>query len=114
MNAIGGLDIGTTGSKISLYDEKARLLVSYYTEYVASVNDGAHTVHFGVIFDAVKKLLREATEKYDITALGVTSFVRPLLCLIRTIIFLHLLFSIQTQEAAMNAIPCATCWEEIT
>ena len=35
MNAIGGLDIGTTGSKISLYDEKARLLVSYYTEYVA-------------------------------------------------------------------------------
>ncbi len=74
MNAIGGLDIGTTGSKISLYDEKARLLVSYYTEYAASVNDGAHTVHFGVIFDAVKKLLREATEKYDITALGVTSF----------------------------------------
>ena len=30
---IGGLDVGTTGAKIVLYNENGNLLDTYYTEY---------------------------------------------------------------------------------
>ena len=32
MKIVAGLDVGTTGAKISLYNEKAELLVTHYTE----------------------------------------------------------------------------------
>ena len=32
---IGGLDVGTTGCKIALYDGDARIIATYYREYDA-------------------------------------------------------------------------------
>lgn len=74
MSIIGGLDVGTTGCKISLYDGSANLLSTYYTEYDAACQRGEHEIDFNVIRESVMCLLKQATEKYEITALGVTCF----------------------------------------
>lgn len=71
---IGGLDVGTTGCKIVLYNEKADLLATYYREYDAMHKDGTHEIDFGDVKGGVLALLKEATSNYKLDALGVTSF----------------------------------------
>lgn len=71
---IGGLDVGTTGCKIVLYNERAELLATYYTEYTATHRNGRHEIHFGEVKDGVLSLLKQAVKEYRIDALGVTSF----------------------------------------
>ncbi len=71
---IGGLDIGTTGCKIALYDQNATLLNTYYNEYDAVHKDGQHEIDFADVKNGVLKLLKMAVKDYDLTALGVTSF----------------------------------------
>ncbi len=71
---IGGLDIGTTGCKIALYDENATLLNTYYNEYDAVRVDGQHEISFEDVRKGVLKLLKNAVKDYTLTALGVTSF----------------------------------------
>ena len=72
--AIGGLDVGTTGCKIALYDEDARIAATYYNEYDAVHKDGQHEIDFNDIKNGVLKLLKQAVSEYKIDALGVTSF----------------------------------------
>ncbi len=71
---IGGLDVGTTGCKIALYDEDANLLSTYYNEYDSKHYDGQHEINFADIRDGVLKLLKNAVKDYKVEALGVTSF----------------------------------------
>ena len=71
---IGGLDAGTTGCKLALYDEKGTLLSIYYQEYASTHKDGEHEIHFDDIKEGVWTLLRTAAQEYPIDALGVTSF----------------------------------------
>ena len=71
---IGGVDIGTTGCKIVLYNEKAELLNTYYCEYNATHKNGQHEIDFTNVKCGVLSLLSEATNNYKIDALGVTSF----------------------------------------
>ncbi len=71
---IGGLDVGTTGCKIALYDDKANLLNTYYNEYDSKHFDGQHEINFEDIKNGVLKLLKNATSEYKVDALGVTSF----------------------------------------
>ncbi len=71
---IGGLDVGTTGCKIVLYNEKAELLNTYYCEYDAIHKDGQHEIDFIDVKSGVISLLCEAVNNYKIDALGVTSF----------------------------------------
>ena len=71
---IGGLDVGTTGSKIVLYDENCKLVDTYYFEYPAIHKDGQHEIDFTNIKNGVLSLLKEALKKYKIEAIGVTSF----------------------------------------
>ncbi|MGN0492420.1 MAG: L-fuculokinase, partial [Acutalibacteraceae bacterium] len=71
---IGGLDVGTTGCKIALYDEKATLLATYYREYEAVHKGGCHEIDFGDIKIGVLSLLKQAANEHKIDALGVTSF----------------------------------------
>lgn len=72
--AIGGLDVGTTGCKIALYDENADVVATYYNEYDAVHSDGQHEIDFADIKDGVLKLLKLAVGEHRIDALGVTSF----------------------------------------
>ena len=71
---IGGLDVGTTGCKIALYDEQAKLLDTYYQEYDVTRTNGQHEIDFCAIRDGVLGLLRQAVAAYRLDALGVTSF----------------------------------------
>ena len=71
---IGGLDVGTTGCKIVLYNENAELLNTYYCEYDAVHRDGQHEIDFADVKDGVLSLLKKAAGEYKIDALGVTSF----------------------------------------
>ncbi len=71
---IGGLDVGTTGCKIALYDEQANLLDTYYQEYNVTRENGQHEMDFRVVRDGVFGLLKQATAAYHLDALGVTSF----------------------------------------
>ena len=71
---IGGLDVGTTGCKIALYNEKAKLLNTYYCEYDSIHKDGRHEIDFNDVKNGVLSLLKKAVKQYKIDALGVTSF----------------------------------------
>lgn len=74
MKIAGGLDIGTTGCKIALYDENVKHIETYYSEYDATYKGGQYEIDFEKILLSVKGLLKKATSKYEITTLGVTSF----------------------------------------
>ena len=71
---IGGLDVGTTGCKIVLYNENAQLLETYYTEYDAVHKNGQHEINFEDVKNGVISLLQQAVKHYKVDALGVTSF----------------------------------------
>ncbi|MBQ4612745.1 MAG: carbohydrate kinase [Clostridia bacterium] len=69
-----GLDIGTTGCKIALYDESCSLLNTYYKEYDVVHNNGCHEIDFTDVKNGVFSILKTAVDNYRIDALGVTSF----------------------------------------
>ncbi len=70
---IGGLDIGTTGCKIVLFDEQGVQQKNVYREYEVKRENGLHEVDCTGIFNAVKALLFEVKD-FDIKAIGITSF----------------------------------------
>lgn len=71
---IGGLDIGTTGCKLSVYDESGEFLCNAYREYDVSRRGGAHEVDASVILGAVKTVIADCGRQYAPDAIGVTSF----------------------------------------
>lgn len=71
---IGGLDVGTTGCKLSLYNGNAELIARYYREYDVLRNNGCHEIDFNDIKNGVTDILKEAVKEYEINAVGVTSF----------------------------------------
>jgi len=71
---IGGLDVGTTGCKVVLYNENGNLLETYYTEYDAVHQNGQHEIDFNAVRAGVFSLLQQAVKAHTIDALGVTSF----------------------------------------
>jgi len=74
MKIIGGLDVGTTGCKIALFDEKGTNLNNYYCEYEVLHQNGLHEINFNDVKHGVLSLLKSAANQYKIDALGVTSF----------------------------------------
>ncbi|MBE7030650.1 MAG: carbohydrate kinase [Ruminococcaceae bacterium] len=73
--AIAGLDIGTTGCKVSVYEPDGRFITSSYREYAARYDNGEQEIEFDAIWEAVQTVIREASSKADhIDALGVASF----------------------------------------
>lgn len=71
---IAGLDVGTTGAKIALYDENAVLINTYYNEYPSDRKNGKHEISFADIKKGVLGLLKKAASEHKITAMAVTSF----------------------------------------
>ena len=71
--AIGGLDIGSTGAKITVLEESGTPLHTGYAEYAR--NTGPHEVDPESIWAAVKRLLADAAKAVPtIEAVGITSF----------------------------------------
>jgi len=71
---IGGLDIGTTGCKLSVYTADGEFVYNKYTEYNVTRRHGEHEVDADMIFSAVCEVIGEVCSKYEVSAIGVTSF----------------------------------------
>ena len=71
---LGGLDVGTTGCKLTVYNEKGEFLFKAYEEYEASRTEGEHEIDAEEIFRGVKSVIRQAAKDYPIDAMGVTTF----------------------------------------
>lgn len=72
---IAGLDIGTTGCKLTVFDENGVYLDKAYQEYPVKRESDAHEVNAAAIMDGVLSVMRKIGEKHtDITGIGVTSF----------------------------------------
>ena len=61
---LGGLDIGTTGCKLSLYTEKGEFVYNAYREYDASRKSGAHELDVETLFAAVCAVIEETVITY--------------------------------------------------
>jgi len=71
---IAGLDIGTTGCKLSVFDENGIYLDRSYRDY-PSLRGDEQTIDASLIKDAVFAVCKDMAEKYpDIAGIGVTSF----------------------------------------
>lgn len=72
---IGGLDIGTTGCKLTLFDESGLQIERAYQDYVVKRGTGAHEVDATSILDGVFSVIKAVAKKYpDIAGIGITSF----------------------------------------
>ena len=72
---IAGLDIGTTGCKLTVFDESGHDLGKAYRDYPVRRQVGGHEIDISVVMDSVYAVIREMAAKYpDIGGIGVTSF----------------------------------------
>ncbi|MBQ4526789.1 MAG: carbohydrate kinase [Clostridia bacterium] len=71
---IGGLDVGTTGCKLTLYDHEGVFLHNSYKEYDVKRHSGEHEIDAEAIFEAVCDVIRDAVSYYMPDAIGVTTF----------------------------------------
>lgn len=70
---VGGLDVGTTGSKITVFSLTGEELGCYYREYPDRTNPGEADAK--IILSTVEEILKEAAKNHpDLAAFGVTSF----------------------------------------
>ena len=54
---IGGLDIGTTGCKLTVFDERGNFLEKAYRDYPIRRSGGEHEVDVGAILDSVWQVI---------------------------------------------------------
>ena len=72
---IAGLDIGTTGCKLTVFDRTGAYLDHAYRDYPVKRSSSEHEVGAEVLMDNVLAVMKEMGEKYpDIAGIGVTSF----------------------------------------
>ena len=72
---IAGLDIGTTGCKLTVFDRTGKYLDKAYQDYPIRRISGEHEVDAQSVMDGVWLVIRQMAEKYpDIAGIGVTSF----------------------------------------
>ena len=72
---IAGLDIGTTGCKLTVFTTEGGFLERGYRDYPIKRSGREHEVDARAILESVWELLCQMAEKYpDIGGIGVTSF----------------------------------------
>lgn len=72
---IAGLDIGTTGCKLTVFDEKGNFLGKAYRDYPVRRQVSGHEIDISAMMEMVYAVIGEMAEKYpDIAGIGVTSF----------------------------------------
>lgn len=72
---IAGLDIGTTGCKLTVFEPDGRYLDQAYQAYPVKRDSNEHEVDAQAIMDSVLLVMKEIGGKYqDIAGIGVTSF----------------------------------------
>ena len=72
---IAGLDIGTTGCKLTVFDEKGQQLGKAYRDYPVRRAVSGHEIDISTMMDSVYAVIEEmAAQIPDIGGIGVTSF----------------------------------------
>lgn len=72
---IGGLDIGTTGCKLTVFDEKGKQLKKSYCDYPHLNRTGTHEVDANAILEGVFSVIKDIALEYpDLSGIGITSF----------------------------------------
>lgn len=72
---IGGLDIGTTGCKLTVFDGEGRQLGKAYRDYPVMRGSSLHEVDAEAILEGVFAVLTKIAKDYpDLKGIGVTSF----------------------------------------
>ncbi len=72
---LGGIDIGTTGCKITVYTDEGDYCYRSYQDYPVSRTMGEHEVNGADIWNAICHVITDASAHYpDIAAIGITSF----------------------------------------
>ena len=72
---IGGLDIGTTGCKLTVFDETGVELGKAYRSYPVRRTDNCHELDVTAMMESVYAVIREMAAQYPaIAGIGVTSF----------------------------------------
>ena len=72
---LAGLDIGSTGCKLSVFTVEGELLGSISREYPVLRSHSAHEADAAAIWEAVRALIAESAVSYPgIAGIGITSF----------------------------------------
>ena len=72
---IAGLDIGTTGCKLTVFDEQGHDLGKAYRDYPVRRQVSGHEIDISVVMDSVYAVIGEmVTQNPDIGGIGITSF----------------------------------------
>lgn len=72
---LAGLDIGTTGCKLTVFDENGKELGKSYRDYPVKRNVGGHEIDVVALMDGVFSVIEDMASQYpDIAGIGVTSF----------------------------------------
>lgn len=72
---IAGLDIGTTGCKLTVFDQNGVCLDKAYQDYPVKRNKQEHEIHVEAIMESVLSVMQKMGKKHpDIVGIGVTSF----------------------------------------
>jgi xylulokinase len=72
---IAGLDIGTTGCKLTVFDENGKELDKAYRDYPVKRKVSGHEIDVTALMDGVYGVIREMAKEFpDIAGIGVTSF----------------------------------------
>ena len=71
---IGGLDVGTTGCKLTVYNDSGEFVYNSYIEYDVSRESGKHEIDANVIYSSVCKVIKDVYSKYSVDVIGVTTF----------------------------------------
>lgn len=72
---IAGLDIGTTGCKCTVFDERGSYLGKAYRDYPVRRDRSGHEIDAKALMDSVWAVIAEMAAQYaDIAGIGVTSF----------------------------------------
>lgn len=71
---IGGLDIGTTGCKLTVYSSSGEYVDNSYLEYNVSREGGKHEIDAAAIFDSVCGVIRDIYSRNNVDVIGITSF----------------------------------------
>ncbi len=78
---IAGLDIGTTGCKCTVFDERGKYVDKAYRDYPVKRKVGGHEIDISTVMDGVYASIQEMAEKYpDVSGIGVTSFGETFVC----------------------------------
>lgn len=71
---LGGIDVGTTGCKITIYDNDGTLTYQAYRDYPVT-RAGEHEVQASAIWQGVQEVIKDAASHCkNIQAIGITSF----------------------------------------